>query len=320
MKKLTVLIVVVAIAGVVGYAMYREGSLPVNKEDTSKQVFVVTQGAVMNDIINNLEKQDLIRSKLVFYVTVKRLGIERKIQAGAFSLSPSMNAQEIAEALTHGTLDKWITILEGWRKEEVAEAVSEEFDINKAAFLQQADEGYLFPDTYLVPTEAREERVIQILRSNFDTKITPELKNKIEKNGLTLDEAITLASLVEREARSAKVKQEVASILLKRLQNDWLLNIDATIQYASGYDSAEGTWWEKNITQDELEIDSPYNTYTNIGLPPGPICNPGLDSIEAVANADADTPYWFYITDNNGVMRYAKTLEEHNANVEKYLR
>ena len=136
---------------------------------------------------------------------------------------------------------------------------------------------------------------------------------------MTEKEVLILASLVEKEARHDEDRQKVASIILKRLKNDIKLQIDATVQYALGYQSEEKTWWKKNLTQEDLDIDSPYNTYKNEGLPPGPIANPGLASIEAVINADANTSYLYYISDKNGNMHYARTLEEHQANIDKYL-
>lgn len=320
MKKLFVLFIFLIIIGTVCFVVYREGSLPVDRSNTAKKIFVVRQGDTLNEITNNLEKQDLIRSKLVFYIVVKQLNVDRSIQAGAFALSQSMDAATIANALTHGTLDKWVTILEGWRKEEVAATIAENFDIKESDFIKSAKEGYLFPDTYLIPTEAKSERVLQILQDNFDKKFDADLKAKIKKNGLTEKQAVILASLIEREARSATAKKEVAGILLKRLQNDWLLNIDATVQYAVGYQKEEKSWWKRHLSTDDLKMESPYNTYLHTGLPPAPICNPGLDSLKAVAEADASTPYWFYITGNDNKMHYAETLEEHNANVEKYLR
>ena len=128
-----------------------------------------------------------------------------------------------------------------------------------------------------------------------------------------------VASLVEKEARFPEDKKKVAGILIKRMKNDWMMQIDATIQYALGYQRKEKTWWKKDLTVDDIEVDNTYNTYKYKGLPPAPICNPGLDSIQAVANAEVSTPYWYYINDKKGVMHFATTLEEHNANIRKYL-
>lgn len=299
---------------------YYQGIKPYNKLDKSTKIFVIPPGQPLDEIINNLEKEKLIRSKIVFYFVVKKLGIEKKIQAGDFRLSPSMDVYQIAKNLTHGTLDIWVTLVEGLRKEEIGEIISKSFNIKEIEFTSLAKEGYLFPDTYLIPKYANAEIVIKILTDNFNKKFTQDLKIKAAKKGLSENEVVILASLVEKEAKSFADKKVVAGILLKRLDSDWPLQVDATIQYALGYQTKEKTWWKKYLAIDDLKIDSPYNTYKNKGLPPGPICNPGLDSIRAVIEADKDTPYWYYISDKKGNMHYAKTLEEHNQNIEKYLK
>lgn len=293
--------------------------MPVNKNSLVSTIFVVNLGDPLNIIVNNLSKQGLIRNKVVFYLIVKQLGIERKIQAGDFRVSPKMTAMEVAKNLTHGTLDIWVTLIEGMRKEEIAQTISKDLNIPETEFIKIASEGYLFPDTYLIPTTATAESVVTILKNNFNNKFGQELHDKAKNKKLTEKEVLILASLVEREARQPVTRQKVAGIILKRYLADWPLQIDATVQYAIGYQSNEKSWWKKDLTEDDLKIDSPFNTYKNTGLPPEPICNPSLSSIEAVINADPKTPYWYYITDKNGVMHYSITLEEHNNNIRKYL-
>lgn len=293
--------------------------MPVNKNSFTSTIFVVNPGDPLNTIVNNLSKQELIRNKIVFYFIVKQLGIERKIQAGDFRISPKMTATEVAKSLTHGTLDVWVTLIEGTRKEEMAQIISKDLNIPETEFIKAATEGYLFPDTYLIPTTATAESVVSILKTNFDNKFSQELHDKAKNKKLTEKEVLILASLVEREARQPATRQKVAGIILKRYLADWPLDIDATIQYALGYQPLEKSWWKKDLTEDDLKIDSPFNTYKNTGLPPEPICNPSLSSIEAVINANSNTPYWYYLTDKNGVMHYAVTLEEHNNNIRKYL-
>ena len=134
-----------------------------------------------------------------------------------------------------------------------------------------------------------------------------------------MKQVLILASLVEREARQSSTREKVAGIILKRYLADWPLQIDATVQYVLGYQPNEKSWWKKELSEEDLKIDSPFNTYINKGLPPDPICNPSLSSIKAVINADENTPYWYYLTDNQGVMHYAITLEEHQNNINKYL-
>jgi len=316
-KSLTLIIVAIIFVGLVLF--YKEGTLPVNKNSKETKIFVVKKGENMDDIIGNLAKEDLIRNRIVFFIIVKKLGIERKIQAGDFRLSPSMDAYTIANNITHGTLDVWLTIIEGLRKEEIAQIVSQNLGIPEIEFLKQAQEGYLFPDTYLIPKQATAGGIIEILVNNYHRRFDQALKNQAEKNGLTEKQVLILASLVEKEGKNDVDRQKIASIILKRYREGMPLQLDATVQYAVGYQTNEKTWWKKYLTKDDLKIDSPYNTYKNVGLPPAPIANPGLSSIKAVINADIKTPYWYYLSDINGKMHYSKTLEEHNANIKKYL-
>lgn len=318
-NKFIVTLIVFLVVAIGSYLFYKEGTLAVNKTDKTNKIFVVKQGESLDEIAQSLRNEGLIRNRIVFFLVVKQLGLERKIQAGDFRLSPSMTAAEVAQNLTHGTLDKWITVIEGLRKEEIADQLAKQFDISVSEFTTLAPEGYLFPDTYLVPTDASAENIISILTNTFDKKYTPELQEKARKIDLTKEQVVILASMVEREARTESDRKQVASILLKRYRSDWSLDIDATIQYALGYQPAEKRWWKKRLTAEDIKLDSPYNTYKNAGLPPGPICNPSLSSITAVVNANPNTPYWFYLTDLNGKTHFAKTLEEHNANIAKYL-
>jgi UPF0755 protein len=296
------------------------GIIPVNKSDKKTKIFVISQGESIDSITKNLYKAGLIRSRLVFRAIIIQLDIKNSVQAGDFRLSKSMDAYEIAKSLTHGTLDRWITIIEGLRKEEVADIISKNIKISKKEFINKAREGYLFPDTYLIPKDATVDMIISILKNNFDNKFNSDLKSKGLKKGLSPEEYITLASLVEKEGRSDKDRIEVASIMLKRLNIGMKLDIDATLQYALGYQSDEKTWWKKGLTEYDKSINSSYNTYKNTGLPPTPICNPGLSSIIAVSEADPNTPYLFYMHDLKGVPHYAETIEEHNSNVNRYIK
>lgn len=307
------------IFGIFFYMYYHEGTLPVDRVNPATKIFIVKPGEGIYNIIKNLESENLIRNKIVFFLVVRRLGLEQNIQAGDFRLSTGMSAYEIAETLTHGTTDIWVTFIEGTRKEEMAQLVTQNFNIPSSEFNKEAQEGYLFPDTYLIPRDATAAAIISIMEKNFQTKFAPDLQRKILAKGLTLREGVILASIVEKEANSNQDRAEVAGILLKRLKNDWPLQSDVTLEYALGYQPDEKTWWKKNLTANDLALDSPYNTRLNKGLPPGPICNPSLSSLQAVAEANPNTPYWFYLSDKNGAMHYATTIEEHNANIKKYL-
>lgn len=318
MKRLWGSLIILALLVIVFSFWYKEGLLPVEKDDNTAKIFVIKQGESINSIVNNLKNADLIRDKLVFYLLIKKLGIEKSIQAGDFRLTRSMSAVEIAKELTHGTLDVWVTIIEGLRKEEIANIFAKSHNIPETLFIEKAVEGYLFPDTYLIPRDAGVEQILKILSDNFEKKVSKDIVESAKNKGFSKDELLTLASIIERETQSYEDKKIVAGVLLNRLRLGMPLQVDATIQYALGYDEKERSWWKKQLSNKDLRIDSAYNTYINTGLPPGPICNPGLDSILAVIDA-VDTNYLYYISDKTGKMHYATTLEEHNRNISKYL-
>lgn len=321
MKKLLLALAFVLAIVAAGYIVYQEGVLPVDKNDTSQRTIVVKKGDTANTIANTLYLEKLIRNRVVFFIVVKQLGIEKQIQAGDFNLSPSMSAFEVATALTKGSIDVWVTIPEGLRKEEIAEILAKDLpEFSTADFLSKAQEGFLFPDTYLIPKGANADTAISILTNTFDTKYTNEMEAKAKNLNLSTKEVVILASLVEREARLAEDRQPMASVLLRRLEEPMRLQIDASVQYSLGYSKEEKTWWKKGLTVEDLKNDSAYNTYVRDGLPLGPICNPGIAAIEAVLTADPSTPYLYYVNDTAGKLHFARTLEEHEENIKKYVR
>jgi len=319
MKRLIGPFLVLALVSFFALLWFKEGLLPVNLQDTTPQVFVINEGETVDSIARRLEKEGLIRNKSAFRIQVRLMQLEKKIQFGDFRLSKSLSALQIAQELTHGTVDRWVTLIEGLRVEEIAAILSKDFPISETEFIEKArpSEGYLFPDTYLIPKGADTDFILTLLKDTFLAK-TAQLRSVIEERGDDFNEVLILASLVERETQSYDDKKLVAGILYNRLEEGMPLQIDATVQYALGYSLEEKSWWRKNLTLDDLELDSLYNTYSHNALPPAPICNPGMETIEAVANY-TPSDYFYYITDKQGNMHYAKTLEEHNRNVEKYL-
>lgn len=294
---------------------------PACRQGCQEKIFVIKKGESLGKIAQRLEGQGLVRSSLFFQLEATRLGIVRNIQAGDFRLNPQMTPAQIAEELTHGTLDRWATIIEGLRREEIAkrfeEALSgEDSQFSKEEFLKKTAslEGKLFPDTYLIPKNATTDQVISILSLNFEKKTAGLF--------LTLEDLI-LASLIEREVKKTEDRPIVAGILLKRIKASWPLQVDAAVQYAKAEREClsfkDCQWWPQKLTKDDLRIDSPYNTYLYQGLPPAPICNPGLASIKA-AKGPVATNYWYYLSDREGEMHYAETIEEHELNIEEYLR
>lgn len=283
---------------------------------------MIEKGESSGAIAQRLEEGNLIRSSVAFQILVVKEGLTKKIQAGDFRLSSVMTPLAMAQKMTHGTLDRWVTLLEGWRREEMTEKLAEKLkgedsNFSEKEFLRLTKdlEGQLFPDTYLFPKDADATRVVALLTSNFQKK-TANLKPE--------KQTLILASLVEREANHETDRPIVAGILLKRLEKGWPLQVDATVQYLVGSRSCEVgrqscEWWPKELTREDLAVKSPYNTYLSSGLPPSPIANPGLASIKAVISP-ARTDYWFYLSDKEGKMHYAKTLEDHKQNIALYLR
>ncbi len=298
---------------------------PVSPQSQETQIFVVPQGWGASQIGQELKEAGLIKSDLAFQLIVFQKQIGSKLQAGDYRLSKAMNLQEMMAQLTSGTLDIWVTIPEGLRKEEVGLLIQKAFDQQEAdfdpeEFSQKSKnlEGYLFPDTYLVPKEASVSTMIKMLQGNFEKKYA-SLDNQ---TSLTKKQIVILASIVEREAREDQDRQIVAGILLKRMKKGWSLEVDATAQYIKATNQCQLTdpdcdWWPTVFPQD-LATQSAYNTYDNLGLPPTAICNPSLSSLQAVVTAQ-DSNYWFYLSDTSLQMHYATTFEEHETNIAKYL-
>lgn len=313
-KSVIVTILLIAAIGIFAF-WWGQGTAPVNSKDNTQKMFVVQQGQSIRDIATSLKNDGLIKDTVVFFLLVKKLGIEGKIQAGTFRLSPSMTTEQIANNLTVGTEDIWVTIPEGKRAEEVAEILEKSlpnYDSSwKTALIQH--EGYLFPDTYLIPATADLPLVVSLMRDTFEEKY----KTITNTTGLTKKDIVIIASLIEREAKHDNDRPLVSSVIHNRLEIGMALQLDATVQYLLGYQAYEKNWWKKAVTLADLTIPSAYNTYKNPGLPPTPIANPGLAALKAAANP-ATSNYLYYIADKNGINRYAKTLDEHNANIRKF--
>lgn len=317
MKRLSVFFII-AISSFIGiFIWWQNGLRAINPNDKTEHIFVIKKGEGLRDISYKLKKKDLIKDPVVFFLLIKKLGIDGKIQAGDFRLSPSMNASEIAQNLTHGTLDIWVTIPEGKRAEEIANILQKEIPSYKNLWQEKlvSEEGYLFPDTYLIPKDADIDLIISMMKNNFEKKYS-QIEN-LNKTSLSKKEIVIIGSLVEREARLQNDRPLVASVILNRLRIGMPLQIDATIQYMLGYQKDKKTWWKKDLAKQDLSIDSYFNSYKNPGLPPTPISNPGFNVLNAVVNAP-DTNYLYYLSDKNGFNHYAKTIDEHNDNIKKY--
>lgn len=302
------LLLFVLITCVYLFFTYRSLTAPVSPTSKDSISFEVKKGETTLGIANNLHAAGLIRSPFGFRLVVKKEGLSGKLQAGVYQISPSLKASQIARLLSRGFNDLKLTFPEGLRVEEIADIAASQLGFSSQEFLSLAksQEGYLFPDTYYVSPDTSASSLLEKMVNNFHLKTSSENPSFND---------LVLASLIERETRGQEEKPIVAGILKKRLAAGWPLELDATMQYIVG---GAKEWWPHTTILDR-QRPSPYNTYLNLGLPPGPICNPGLASISAAMNP-VDSPYWFYLHDPTGAIRYAKTLTEHEANITKYLR
>lgn len=276
----------------------------------------VSEGMTLSETSALLAKMNLVRSPFWFKVWSVLLGGEGGIKAGEYYFSDPISVFELSKRLTRGienTVPARVTIPEGFDNKEIARIFSKSLShFNKERFLKLAEkkEGYLFPDTYTFSPTITEEKIIKEMEQNFAKRILP-LQEKIKDFGRPLHDVLTMASLIEGEARTTETRKQVSGILWKRLALGMPLQVDAVFPYILGKNTFE-------ITLDDLKIDSPYNTYLYAGLPPGPINNPGLDAITA-AITPASSTYLYYLTDGEGKMHYATTHEQHLINRAKYL-
>lgn len=311
------------VLAVVGVALWGYQQLqPVQPSTTDTQRFVIAKGSTVTAIATKLEAARLINSAIVFRIYARYSGLEKQFQAGSYELSAGMPLSEVATKLTSGSEDVWVTILEGWRKEEIAEYLASqelpEFSAEEFVEIASTSEGMLFPDTYLIPRESTASSIYALLTRTFEQKVTTPLASEIANSQFSIEELIVLASLIQREAKTEQDMRHVSSILQNRIEIGMPLQVDATLQYLAGYDSNEKSWW----AQPDIAVkqsQSPFNSYTNPGLPPSPIANPGLQAIEAALNP-LETDDIFYLHAPDGTMYYAKDLDTHNQYIERYLR
>jgi UPF0755 protein len=306
--------------------------------DSSPIKFVIAPGDSATTIGQNLVSAGFISDATLFRNYVRYYGIDANLQAGTYFLRRSYTLPEIAQALTDaGANAVTIQVIEGWRMEQIAAAVDQNSLLNfkSVDFLAKvragapipADfaarnslptgaslEGFLFPDTYQIPAGASADELVKAMLDRFSSQVTDQMRVDAARQGLTMYQTIILASIVEREAVVDEDRPLIASVYLNRLRQPMTLDADPTIQYALG-NTRDGSWWP-NITLDDYQgVNSPFNTYRNLGLPPTPIASPGLASIKAVIYAPV-TPYFFFRADcsGDGKHKFARTLQEQQAN------
>ena len=297
-----------------------------------EQPFNIEDGESVFSIANRLEESNIVASADAFYDYLVYTGLDLSVQSGNYTLSPGLSIIDIAKALQDSTpKDITLTILPGWRMEEIAASLpTSGLDISPEAFIAAAQtppqvlgfvpasasmEGFFFPDSYIVPRVTTTNELLDIIARNFALHITDDMRAGFAAQGLDVYQAVTLASLVERESIQEDEQSLIASVFINRLNIGMTLGSDPTIQYALGYDPIEGTWWTNPLSLDDLKFDSPYNTYVYAGLPPGPIASPSLEALQAVAFPVSSDYYFFQAScDDPGYHNFSVTFEEHIAN------
>lgn len=341
-----VLILIVAgiIAAIIGFNWYR-GAIytPASTAEGNVELDVI-DGDTLFSIAEKLQKQGVVSSLDAFRIYQRLNPIDIKVQTGFYRIPKSINVPDLIAKIAEGPITKIITATfpEGLRYDEILSILEDAYaeenvEFNRADFeavVTNPDqyefsegveallaatkpagknlEGYLFPDTYNIGADATPANVIDLFirtliirleQNKLPTDNAPRLSNNFYQ-------VLNLASIVQREARVYADMQNVSDVFLKRLENRWYLEADASLLYPLKR-------WTPGLTQAELANDTPYNTYKRFGLPPTPISNPGIEAISSVLNYTAN-PYYFYITDKDGIKRYAKTFQEHQNNIARY--
>ena len=299
----------------------------------AQQTFTIEIGESVDSVANHLEAVGLIRDAESFRSYLIYSGLDTSIQAGEYELSTAMSALDIAHELQDATPEEvTFVVLPGWRMEEIAESLATSgLPISYDEFLGAAKtppqrfdflagastvEGFLYPDSYIFSRtiSSAEEMIAEMLR-NFSVHLAPELTDGFEKQGLTVYQAVTLASLVEREAVQEEEQALIASVYLNRFKMGMKLDADPTVQYAIGFNFLQQTWWTSPLSLLDLQVNSVYNTYIYEGLPPTPIANPSMGALRAVA-FPAETPYIFFRAkcDGSGFHEFSETFDEHLQN------
>jgi len=318
-----------------GYLLARANALdrPAGANDAALD-FEVTEGENAGQVVERLRDLGVVSDPLLLRAYLRYRGMDVGIEAGQYRLSGQLTVRQLAETLqTARTPAVRLTVIEGWRLEQIASALrASHLGLREQEFLDLAHtrppgysfsdllpepptlEGFLFPDTYHLTLDATAEQVLHAMLDNFERRADAELREGFARQGLGLYQAVTLASIVEREAVVPDERPLIASVFLNRLAAGMNLDADPTVQYALGL-QPDGSWWKSPLTAADLELDSPYNTYRHPGLPPTPIASPGLSSLRAVA-FPAQTAYFYFraLCDGSGRHAFATTFEEHLQN------
>ncbi|MEQ1722438.1 MAG: endolytic transglycosylase MltG [Pseudobdellovibrio sp.] len=319
----------IAIAAVVLFFGYQLLKAPVNSDNT-EVVFDVSPGTNLVQISNELQSKGLIRNSKAFQVYAKTKGIAAKFKVGEYSLNSAMTPEQIMNVLVSGkSIARNITIAEGLNIFDIAEILEkngigtkEEFFklVNDRLFIKsllgedlKSLEGYLFPETYKVTKFEGQRSVLTQMVNRFLT-VWKELEPQAKQKGWTRNQVVTFASIVEKETGASFERPVVSSVFHNRIEKKMRFQTDPTILYGLALKQGK---MPKNITKNDLLTPAPYNSYTNVGLPPTPISNPGKAALLATLQP-AQTKYLFFVSQNNGTHVFSETIEQHNKAVQNY--
>jgi UPF0755 protein len=330
MKTLALLVVLaLAAAGAYAYTLLGRIDEPFRGYEGDSQLISIQPGSSTRTIGASLVSAGVVRDELTYRVTLWRTGQARRLQAGDYRFDAAMSARDVVEKIARGEVDRVpITFPEGLTIREMATIAAEGGFGTAAAFVSAARnasliadldpqardlEGYLFPDTYSLPRTTDAAQLVQLMVDRFKQVLTPALRQAATDNGWNVRQLVTLASIVEKETGRGDERPTVAAVYRNRLKVGMGLQCDPTVIYALQLAGK----FTGNLRRDDLQFDSPYNTYRYAGLPPGPIASPGQASLEAAARP-ADADYLYFVSRNDGSHEFARTLAEHNRNVQRF--
>lgn len=299
-----------------GFAWLNFALRPLTQESEDYKYIQIDQGQSISAIAHKLSDGEVIRSWYAFSILSRIDGTS--LQAGYYKLSPSMTTNEILEKIKNGETDAYsITIPEGYRVLQIVKLFNEKIGIDPALFVAAAigSEGHLFPDTYVFPKNSEPATIIKQMKDNYE---------KRSRSLNPTEEQLVIASIVEKEAINDEERPKIAALYKKRLDEGMLLQADPTVAYARDTQkyldvkNVDFKFWAGITRSDYQTIVSPFNTYLNRGLPPAPICNPGLKSLEAAVNPEPNFEYLFFFHDENQEIRFSKTYQEHLEAINKF--
>ena len=330
MKKLIAFIVVIVLAGAAAAAlMYFRVTQPYRGYAAAEQFVDIPQGSGSRAIGERLVTGGVVRDHLTFRVALALSGEGRRLKAGEYQFTRAMTPFEVIDKIGRGDVYVVnVTFPEGLAIAEMAKIVESHGLGPATAFVRAAAdaspvheldaaatdlEGYLFPETYAVSRRTEAAALVRLMVARFEHVFTPDLRQSAAAHNLSVRQTVTLASIVEKETGKTEERPLVASVYLNRLRRNMPLQCDPTVIYAL----QKAGRYNGNLRRDDLNLESPYNTYRYPGLPPGPIASPGRASLEAVLHP-ADTDFLYFVSRNDGTHEFARTLEEHNRNVQKF--